>query len=178
MFAILSNGWKLFLPKIPDYIASILSRALGVALIIAVIVDVVNVVSRYGFNSSLAGADELQIYLMVGMAFLGGPVALIRRRHLRMDVLTRHFPAVLLRLLNGAEGLLGIAVCGLMSWVSWTYTIRIFRIGIHSQNAHIPMWIPHSVLALSFTLMTLAGVARLAGPGETSAVEQAEPAAS
>jgi TRAP-type C4-dicarboxylate transport system permease small subunit len=167
-----------FLPKMLDYVANTLSRILGTALIIAVILDVVNVVGRYGFNNSLIGADELQIYLMVGMAFLGGPVALIRRRHLRMDVLTRHFPAALVQLLNGAEGLLGIAVCGLMSWVSWTYTIRIFRIGIQSQNAHIAMWIPHSVLALSFTLMTLAGVVRLASPGETRAVEQAEPAAS
>ena len=46
--------------------------------------------------------------------------------------------------------LLAIAVCGLMTWVSWTYTTKIFRIGSHSENAHIPMWMPHSVLAISF----------------------------
>ncbi len=144
-----------------DAVATGFSRLLGAALIVAVLVNVVNVVSRYGFNHAITGADELQIYLMIGLAFLGGLVAHIRRRHLRMDVLTRHFPPRAARLLAGVEALLAIAVCGLMTWVSWTYTIRIFKIGSHSENAHIPMWMPHSVLAISFTLMTLVGLIRL-----------------
>jgi TRAP-type C4-dicarboxylate transport system permease small subunit len=144
-----------------DGIATAFSRLLGAALIVAVIVNVVNVVARYGFNHAITGADELQIYLMIGMAFLGGLVAHIRRRHLRMDVLVRHFPPRVARFLNGAEALLAIAVCGLMTDVSWTYTVKIFRIGSHSENAHIPMWMPHSVLAISFTLMTFVGLVRL-----------------
>jgi len=144
-----------------DAVATAFSRLLGAALIVAVLVNVINVISRYGFNHALTGADELQIYLMIGLAFLGGLVAHIRRRHLRMDVLTRHFPPRIVRLLASVEALLGIAVCGLMTWVSWTYTIRIFRLGSHSENAHIPMWMPHSVLAISFTLMTLVGLIRL-----------------
>ena len=75
--------------------------------------------ARYGFNHAITGADELQIYLMVAMAFLGAVVAHIRRRHLRMDVLTRHFPPAVARWLNGIEALLAIAVCGLMTWISW-----------------------------------------------------------
>jgi TRAP-type C4-dicarboxylate transport system permease small subunit len=144
-----------------DGIATAFSRLLGAALIFAVIVNVVNVVARYGFDHAITGADELQIYLMIGMAFLGGLVAHIRQRHLRMDVLVRHFPPRVARFLNGFEALLAIAVCGLMTWVSWTYTVKMFRIGSHSENAHIPMWVPHSVLAISFTLMTLVGLMRL-----------------
>jgi C4-dicarboxylate transporter DctQ subunit len=142
-------------------IAALFSRLLGAALIIAVIVNVVNVVARYGFNHAITGADEFQIYLMISMAFLGGLVAHIRRRHLRMDVLVRHFPPRLARLVNGAEALIAIGACGLMTWISWNYTIRMFRIGSHSENAHIPMWIPHSVLAIAFTLMTVVGLVRL-----------------
>jgi TRAP-type C4-dicarboxylate transport system permease small subunit len=137
------------------------SRLLGAALIVAVIINVVNVIGRYGFDHAITGADEVQIYLMIGMAFLGGLVAHIRRRHLRMDVLTRHFPPVIARLLQAAEALLALAVCGLMTWVSWNYTVKIFRIGSHSENAHMPMWIPHGVLAIAFTLMTLVSLAGL-----------------
>jgi C4-dicarboxylate transporter DctQ subunit len=147
-------------------VATFFSRLLGAALIVAVVVNVVNVIARYGFNHAITGADELQIYLMIGMAFLGGLVAHIRRRHLRMDVLTRHFPPAVARLVNAAEALLAIGVCGLMTWVSWTYTLKIFKIGSHSENAHIPMWMPHSVLAVSFTLMTLVGLVRLVSPAE------------
>jgi C4-dicarboxylate transporter DctQ subunit len=138
-----------------------ISRLLGVALILAVILNFVNVISRYGFNHALIGADEFQIYLMIAMAFLGGLVAQIRRRHLRMDVLTAHFPPLLVRLLDLVEALLTVGICGLLTYVSWTYTMRIFRIGSHSENAHIPMWLPHSVLAVAFSLMTLVGVKRL-----------------
>jgi len=148
-------------------VATFFSRLLGAALIVAVIINVVNVVARYGFNHAITGADELQIYLMVAMAFLGAVVAHIRRRHLRMDVLTRHFPPAVARCLNAIEALLAIAVCGLMTWVSWTYTFKIFKLGSHSENAHIPMWMPHSVLALSFTLMTLVGLIRLGTRDET-----------
>jgi TRAP-type C4-dicarboxylate transport system permease small subunit len=38
-----------------------------------------------------------------------------------MDVLTRHFSPLVRRVVNGIEALLAIAVCGLMTWVSWTY---------------------------------------------------------
>ena len=148
-------------------VASFFSRLLGAALIVAVIINVVNVVARYGFNHAITGADELQIYLMVAMAFLGAVVAHIRRRHLRMDVLTRHFPPLVARWLNGIEALLAIAVCGLMTWVSWTYVVKIFKLGSHSENADIPMWMPHSVLAISFTLMTLVGLVRLGGKDPT-----------
>ena len=98
---------------------------------------------------------------MVGLAFLGALVAHIRRRHLRMDVLARRFPPLLARVVNAFEALVAVGVCGLMTWVSFNYTNRIWRLGSHSENAHIPMWIPHSLLAAAFALMTVVGVIRL-----------------
>jgi C4-dicarboxylate transporter DctQ subunit len=142
-------------------VASFFSRMLGLALMVAVVVNFANVVGRYGFNEPLTGADELQVYLMIGMAFLGGLVAQIRRRHLRMDVLVRSFPPAIARLVNAAEALLTIAVTGLMTWVSWNYTIRIFLLGSRSENAGIALWIPHSVLAIAFSLMLLAAAVRV-----------------
>ena len=147
--------------RVLDGGATFFSRLLGTALIIAVIVNVVNVIARYGFNHAITGADEFQIYLMIGMAFLGGLVAHVRRRHLRMDVLTRQFSTKAASALARIEMLLTVAVCSLMTWVSWTYTLKMFRIGSHSENAHIPMWIPHSVLLIAFTLMTIVSVVRL-----------------
>jgi TRAP-type C4-dicarboxylate transport system permease small subunit len=152
----------------PDKTATLLSGLVGVALVVAVLINVVNVLGRYGFNHIFTGADDVEIYLMIFIAFSGGLIADIRQRHLRMDVLSRHFPPAPGYLVKGAEALLGIAVCGMMTWVSWNYTFKIFRIGSLSENAHIAMWIPHSVLAVSFTLMTLAGLARLFSRAQAS----------
>lgn len=142
-------------------VAAGISRLLGVALMIAVVINVINVISRYGFNQPIEGADEVEIYLMVGLAFLGALVAHITGRHLRMDVLARRFSPPVARLVNAAEALVAIAVCGMMTWVSFGYVSRIWRLGSHSDNAHMPMWIPHGILPLAFALMTLVGVVRL-----------------
>jgi hypothetical protein len=69
----------------------------------------------------------------------------------------RRFPPAIARLVDGTKTLLAIAVCALTTWISWAYTIRIFRIGSHSENAHIPMWIPHRVLAVSLQLRSGGG---------------------
>ena len=149
------------LAKVTNGLADLVAKLLGAALMLAVVLNFTNVVARYGFNHSLTGIDEVEIYLMIGMAFIGGLVAHIRRRHLRMDVMTRYFPPLIAKLIGLVESLLTIAVCGLMTWVSWNYTIRIYQIGSHSPNAGIPMWIPHSPLAIAFTLICLVELARL-----------------
>ena len=56
-----------------------------------------------------------------------------------------------------------IAITGLMIWVSWAYTIRIFVLGSRSENAGIALWLPHGVLAIAFTLMLLAAAVHLLG---------------
>ena len=141
-----------------------IAALLGVALMLAVVINVINVIGRYVFNSPVEGADEVEVYLMVGLAFLGALVAHIRRRHLRMDVLARRFPPRIARVVNEVEALTAVAVCGLMTWVAFRYTDRIWHLGSHSDNSHTPMWIPHGVLTVSFALMTLVGAIRLVVP--------------
>ena len=162
--------------RILDALATIVAQILGAALIGAVILNVINVVARYGFDHAMTGVDEFQIYLMVGIAFLGGLVAHIRRRHLRMDVLTRYFPPTVRTLLAWAESLLSLAVCTLLATISWNYTVKIWRIGSHSANADIPMWIPHSILAIAFTLIALAELTRILTASPAPQPQSAAPA--
>ena len=51
--------------------AALLERTLAAALVAAVILNVINVASRYVFGDVVSFADELQIYLMVALAFAG-----------------------------------------------------------------------------------------------------------
>ena len=141
-----------------ERLAWLVERLLAIALLIAVLLNVVNVVSRYVFGEAITSADELQIYLMVALAFLGALVASARRSHLRMDVLVRYFPATLARALVVAEGVLTVVLCAFAAWVSGQYVMKMYQLGSISENGHFPMWVPHSLLAVAFVLMTLVGV--------------------
>src|SRR5215510_5655975 len=114
---------------------------LALAFIFAVLLNFANVVGRYLLGVSLLGADEVQIFIMVGMTFLGAAVVTRRNLHLRMDVLVRFFPRpiqIALRILE-----------------------QMLRIGRTSDMAGVPMWIPHALVALGFLLILIYAVCRL-----------------
>lgn len=139
---------------------SAIERVLALAFIAAVCLSFANVVGRYGFGRSLAAADEIQVYIMVFMAFLGAAVVSWRRRHLRMDVLVRFFPPALRSGLRIAEAALVIAAAGFAVVQSWRYSAQMLEIGRTSDIAGIPMWIPHGAVALGFLLILLSAFRR------------------
>src|SRR5919109_2255794 len=120
-----------------------IERALALAFIAAVCLNFANVVGRYGFGRSIAAADEIQIYVMVFMAFLGAAVVSWRRQHLRMDALVRFLPTGLRTTLRYCEVLLVAASAGFVVVQSWRYSAQMFSLARTSDVGGIPMWIPH-----------------------------------
>jgi TRAP-type C4-dicarboxylate transport system permease small subunit len=130
-----------------------IERVLALAFIAAVCLNFANVVGRYGFGRSIAGADEIQIYIMVFMAFIGAAVVSWRRQHLRMDVLVRFLPQGLQTGLQLCEILLLVIVAGFTLVQSWRYSAQMFALGRTSDVGGIPMWIPHGAVTLGFALI-------------------------
>jgi len=98
--------------KALDLLARIIELALALAFIVAVLLNFTNVLGRYLFGLSLLGSDEVQVFVMVAMTFLGAVVVTRRNEHLRMDVLVRFMPASLRVVLRIAEQLLLILLAG------------------------------------------------------------------
>jgi TRAP-type C4-dicarboxylate transport system permease small subunit len=137
-----------------------IERVLALAFIVAVCLNFANVVGRYGFGTSIAGGDEVQVYIMVWMAFLGAVLVSWRGEHLRMDVLAQRFPHGMRSTLKITELVLVVALAAFALWQSWNYTEQMIAIGRRSDNAGIPMWIPHSAVAVGFALILLVTVIR------------------
>jgi TRAP-type transport system small permease protein len=116
------------------------------------------VVGRYGFGRSISGADELQVYIMVWMAFGGAAVVSWRRSHLRMDVLVRFLPLKIQKILKILEAVVLIVMAGFALWQSWSYTAQMLALGRNSDVAAIPMWIPHAAVVIGFGLIALIAV--------------------
>lgn len=148
-----------------------IERALALAFVFAVALNFANVVGRYALGKSIMGADEVQIYIMVCMAFLGAAVVSWRRQHLRMDVLVQFFPRWLRAFLRAAELALVVLLAGFVLVHSSSYAWRMLSLGHLSDNAGIPMWIPHSAVGIGFGLIALIALWRavLLARGRTGA---------
>lgn len=146
--------------KLFEALTSTIERVLAIAFVFAVCINFANVVGRYGFGHSFLGADEVQIYIMVCMAFLGAAIVSWRNAHLRMDVLVRRLPGPIGSALRLAEIVLVALLSGLVLIESSRYTAQMFALERKSDNAGIPMWVPHGAVTLGFGLIALIAVWR------------------
>jgi len=147
--------------KALDRIARVIELTLALAFILAVMLNFANVVGRYLLGVSLLGSDEVQVFIMVGMTFLGAAVVTRRNLHLRMDVLLQFLPASILVLLRVIEQLLLVTLASFALAQSFFYASQMLRIGRTSDMAGIPMWIPHATVALGFGLILVVAFWRL-----------------
>jgi TRAP-type C4-dicarboxylate transport system permease small subunit len=134
-----------------DWIARVIELVLALAFILAVLLNFTNVVGRYLFGVSLLGSDELQVFIIVGVTFLGAAVITRRNQHLRMDVLVQFMPAWLRLALRVIEHLLLIALAGFVISQSFFYARQMLRIGRTSDMAGVP----HGAVALGFALILI-----------------------
>src|SRR5260221_5964405 len=144
------RGNRPVIDKAFDRIARAIELALAVAFIMAVVLDFTNVVGRYLFRISFLASDEVQVFVMVGMTFLGAAVVTRRHEHLRMDVLVQFMPGRVRLALRITEQILLIVLAGFVLSQSYFYATQMWRIGRTSDMAGVPMWIPHGSVALGF----------------------------
>jgi C4-dicarboxylate transporter DctQ subunit len=138
-----------------DGAARVLERVLALGFIAAVLLNFVNVVERYLFGRSILSGDELQIYMMIVMVFLGAAVVSWRRQHLRMDVLVDALPAGLHAVVRIFEFLVAVVLSAFVCWESAQYAADMYKLGRLSDMAQMPMWLPHSAVALGFGLILI-----------------------
>jgi TRAP-type C4-dicarboxylate transport system permease small subunit len=129
--------------------------ALALALIAGVCLNFANVVDRYLLGSTILGADEIQVFIMVWMTFLAAGVVAWRGQHLRMDALVRLVPERLHGMLRVTELATLALLAGVTLVLSAQYTWDMFRLAQQSNTAGIPMWIPHAAVPLGFGLIAL-----------------------
>src|SRR3954454_7071682 len=135
------GGRRLVIDRVLDRTARIIEVTLALAFIFAVLLNFANVLGRYLFGISLLGADEVQVFIMVAMTFLGAAVVTRRNLHLRMDVLVRFLPEPIQTVLVIAEQILLVILAGFVLTQSYLYAGRMLTIGRTSDMAGVPMWI-------------------------------------
>lgn len=135
---------------------------LGLVLIASVLLNCLNIAGRYFFNTTLISADEMQIFGMIAITFLGLFIVSWRGAHLRMDILVHAMPGWLRAPLKVLERLTICAVAILVIAMSWEYVTRMHALGVRSENAEIPMWILHAIVTAGMSLVVIVTLAQIA----------------
>ena len=144
----------------PRWPARVADRVFGLVFCAVVLLNFVSAVARYLGSQALIGADEVQVYAMVWLIWLGAAVVGWRQLHLRMDVFTLKLGPRGARVRNVFEALLMACACAAMAWVSFGFVRRMHALAQLSDGAGIPMWIPHSAVLVGFVVLTAAAVRR------------------
>jgi TRAP-type C4-dicarboxylate transport system permease small subunit len=148
------------LDRAVDRLANTVERLLAVALVGAISLNFINVIGRYLAGFTLTGVDEVEIYVLIWIAFLGAATVFWKNEHLRMDVLLNACPVVFRKAVLVVEMGVMLAVALVAAFQSFRYVERMHALGAVSDIAHIPTWIPHSAIFLSFGAMAVMVVLR------------------
>ena len=112
---------------------------LGLVLIALVLLNVVNATVRYLFGRSLPEADEILLYGMIWLVFLGLTQVTATRRHLRLDLLERALPGRSAAIQRLVTDLLIAGLCGFLASQSLIVVERLGSIGQTSIAAGLTL---------------------------------------
>ena len=144
-------------------VSQALRVGLALLLIVAIALNCANIFARYFFSVSYLPSDELQVFAMIVIAFLGTIAISAERQHLRMDVFVQAASPRVKRVLALSEAVVTAFFAGLMALASIAFTQRIYTMDQRSGMADLPMWLPHGTVTLCFTAVALLALLRVPG---------------
>ena len=145
-----------------DRIANGVLTLLGILLIATVTLSVYNVVSRYVFNSALLWADEIAVFAMIVIAWLGAVVCGWKSAEIKMDIFVEALPERLRLVVNLTHQALMAVLCLWIAWQAVPYIGRAYAVGMRADASGTPLWLIHAVIPLSFLMIAVIAAVRFA----------------
>lgn len=146
-----------------DRVNEIIGKAMGAAILAAVLISAGNAVIRKAFNMSSNSWLELQWYLFGAAFMLAAAYTLKQNEHIRIDILygafsrrTQHW----IDLLGHIFFLMPFVL--LMSFMLVPYAWRAYVNGdISTNSGGLVIWPARALLALGFILLSFQGVSEI-----------------
>ena len=138
---------------ISKFVVTVPRIIVGSLILIGIAVNFANVIGRYGFDAPITWAEEMMIYSMVWIVFVGCVLVTWDGHHLKMDFFSIMAPSPYKEIMNFVAVAAFILVCIFVIPQTWTVTELMNRLDQRSIVAEIPMVIPHFALLLGWVLM-------------------------
>jgi C4-dicarboxylate transporter DctQ subunit len=128
---------------------------IGAALAFTSVLLFANVILRYVFLAPINWAEELTLYLMVWIVFVGGSVAVRTRGHIAIDLLPLVLSPASRRRLAIAVAFAALAFFAVFFWYSGEHVLRVRSIGQSTPVMGAPMWLAYLAMPVGSSLMGL-----------------------
>lgn len=127
----------------------------GAALAFASMLLFVNVVLRYWFLAPISWAEELTLYIMVWIVFVGCSVAIRTRGHIAIDLLPLTLSLAGRRRLAILIALVTLVFLSVFFYYSGQHTLRVRSSGQVTPVMQAPMWLAYLAMPAGSALMML-----------------------
>jgi C4-dicarboxylate transporter DctQ subunit len=149
-----------------DKLFGIIRTVIGVLLTASVLLNFANVIGRYVLRTPVIGAEEVMLYLMIAIVFLGFGAVAWEGRHIKMDILLDCFPPALQHAIRIVIELTAIAVAIVIIYVALPVVEQLATFNERSQAANVPMFIPQAFVPIGFALLIVGTIGRLLDPAQ------------
>ena len=133
---------------------------IGSLILIGIAINFGNVLGRYLFLAPIIWAEEIMIYIMVWMVFIGSVLVTWDGHHLKMDFFSIMLPSPAKEIMNFLGAVAFVAACLFVLPQAHTVTNLMNDLDQRSVVAEIPMVIPHFALLFGFSIIFVAVVYR------------------
>lgn len=145
--------------KIENVLWRIVDILLFVFMIAMVLLVFANVVLRYGFNHSLAIADELSRIFFVWIVYIGSIVAMKEKSHIRVDIVLTFLPALPRKIVEAISNVLMDAI--MILTIRVTMNLVMENLTYPMPLTKIPYGVIEGIIPLSMLLMLIINVIHL-----------------
>ena len=136
--------------------ASEIGRLVGeVALGGIVLMIVIDVILRYGFDRPLAFSIELVEVALLLVVFFGIAVCTAQRSHVLIEILVMRFPRRLQAITESLVHFLGATLFGIAAWRIFTYAILVKEMGNVTMMLRLPYYPFILIAGICSTLVSL-----------------------
>ncbi len=113
--------------------------AMVIFMTVATTVTFTQVIFRYGFNSSLYWAEEVVLYSIICMSFVGASMGVRRHAHISVEALHAFVGPAALRWLKLIAAVLGIGFGAILLLLGWQLYLSTLGRGMMTPAMRIPM---------------------------------------
>jgi C4-dicarboxylate transporter, DctQ subunit len=123
----------------------------GVGVILMAVIITTDVILRYFFGKPLLFADDISVYSMMFITFVGCALTLKMKRHIMVDLFYTMVPRKVQLWLDVATTFVGCFVIWILTWYSIVWVQYTYKSDYTSPGIlQTPMWIPGLVIPIGF----------------------------
>lgn len=142
-----------------------LARAFDVMLACVILAMValacLNAALRYVFGYSILWADEILVFAMIAITFLGVISVTARSDHLKMSLFVQSLNPTAARVIRILENAVISGVCLFVASYSWKVVALLVKRGTLSNMSNTPLWILHALVLIGLLGIALVSAVKM-----------------